>query len=263
MHAAAPAQLFVKQLSAVAGLFEKHGKRVMAYDDIMVKYPQIIPELPPGLIAVAWYYTSEDPTYKRWLGPLIAHQIPHIVQPGVTSYDDIAPDFDTTFENIDTFLAAGRRSGAIGMINSVWADDTQLLFRMSLPGMAYGAAAPWQSVPMDRANFFADYARLMYPAAIAPDIASALTNITIAETDVKKLLGEQSMFGLWEDPFSPTSYGQKTDLAENTRDRQVGFEGAMPRYEVVSSDVTWCYGPVRATSSSPAIVLRFHTDRIL
>jgi hypothetical protein len=58
-------------------------------------------------------------------------------------------------------------------------------------------------------------------------------------------------------------YGQKTDRAENTRDRQVGLEGAMPRYEVVSSDVTWCYGPVRATSSSPTIVLRFHTDRIL
>ena len=169
--AAEPAQLFVKQLSAVAGLFEKRGKRVMAYDDIMVKYPQVIPQLPPGLIAVAWYYTSEDPTYKRWLGPLIAHNVPHIVQPGVTSYDDIAPDNDTTFENIVS-LAAGRKSGALGLVNSVWADDAQ--FCMSLPGMAYGAAAPWQSVPMDRADFFSDYAQLMYPAAAAPDIASAL-----------------------------------------------------------------------------------------
>jgi hexosaminidase len=204
--AAASTELFVKQLAAVAGSFEKRGKHVMAYDDIMVKYPQIIPELPPGLIAVAWYYTSEDPTYKRWLGPLIAHHIPHVVQPGVSSYDNIAPDFDITFENIDTFLAAGLRSGALGLVNSVWADDAQLLFRMSLPGMAYGAAAPWQSVPMDRANFFSDYARVMYPAAIAPDIASALSNMTIAETDVGKLLDRQSMFGLWEDPFFPTYY---------------------------------------------------------
>jgi hypothetical protein len=206
--AAAPTELFVKQLGAVAGLFQKRGKHVMAYDDIMVKYPKIIPELPAGLIAVAWYYTSEDPTYKRWLGPLIEHKIPHIVQPGVTSYDEIAPDFDTTFENIDTFLAAGRRSGALGLVNSVWADDAQLLFRMSLPGMAYGAAAPWQSVPMDRANFFSEYARLMYPAAIAPNIASAMSNITTAETDLKKLFGNQTMFGLWEDPFFPTYYNK-------------------------------------------------------
>jgi hypothetical protein len=224
--AAAPTELFVKQLAAVAGSFQKRGKTVMAYDDIMVKYPKIIPELPPGLIAVAWYYTSEDPTYKRWLGPLIQHRIPHIVQPGVSSYDNITPDFDTSFENIDTFLAAGRRSGALGLINSIWADDAQLLFRMSLPGMAYGAAAPWQSVPMDRANFFSDYARLMYPAAIAPDMASALSNMTIAETDIEKLLGRQSMFGLWEDPFFPTYYNKLASHRQDLHNARIHAEQA-------------------------------------
>lgn len=200
--AAAPTALFVKQLKTVAGLFTKHGKQVMAYDDIMVKYPEMIPELPKGLIAVAWYYTSEDPTYKRWLGPLIAHNVPHFVQPGVMSYDNIAPDYDTTFANIDTFLAAGRHSGAQGLINSVWADGAQLFFRMSLPGMAYGAAAPWQTVPMDRTTFFSDYARAMYPANIAPDIAEALSNMSKSETHIQTVLGkEQTMFGLWEDPF--------------------------------------------------------------
>jgi hypothetical protein len=205
--AAAPAGLFVKQLTDVTRLFQNRGKHVMAYDDIMVKFPQIIPQLPQGLIAVAWYYTSEDPTYKRWLGPLIAHHIPHIVQPGVMSYDNIAPDYNTTFENIDTFLAAGRRSGALGLVNSVWADDAQLLFRMSLPGMAYGAAAPWQSTPMDRTHFFSEYASLMYPAAIAPDIASALGNMSEAEIDLQKVLGnEHTMFALWRDPFFPSYY---------------------------------------------------------
>lgn len=217
---AAPAGLFVKQLSAVAGLFQQRGKTVMAYDDIMVKYPQVIPQLPKGLIAVAWYYTSEDPTYKRWLGPLEQLHIPHVVQPGVTSYDDITPDNDTTFENIDTFLAAGRHSGAIGLVNSVWADDAQLLFRMSLPGIAYGAAAPWQSVPMDRTNFFSNYARQMYSASVAADLGSALAHMTMAQTAIKKLLGEQSMFGLWEDPFFPTWYNslaQHRDDLHQTR----------------------------------------------
>jgi hypothetical protein len=199
--ASAPTEVFVKQLTAVTDLFKKHGKHVMAYDDIMVKYQKIIPELPPGLIAVAWYYTSEDPTYGRWLNPLIANHIPHVVQPGVTSYDEIAPDFNTTFENIDTFLAAGRHSGAMGLVNSVWADDAQLLFRMSYPAMAYGAAAPWQSVPMDRKNFFTEYAQIIYPAAIAPDIATALANMAEAETDLKKLVEDQTMFALWDDPF--------------------------------------------------------------
>jgi len=225
--AAQPAELFVKQLGYVAGQFQKHGKHVMAYDDIVVKYPQVIPELPPGLIAVAWYYTSEDPTYQRWLAPLIAHNIPHFVQPGVTSYDDIVPDFDTTFENIDTFLAAGRRSGALGLINSVWADDAQLLMRMSMPAIAYGAVAPWQSIAMNRTDFFSEYARLMYPASIAADVASALTDLSIAETDVKKLLGDQSMFGLWEDPFFPGYYNQLAAHREDLHETRMHAERAL------------------------------------
>jgi len=50
---------------------------------------------------------------------------------------------------------------------------------------------------------------------------------------------------------------QKLDLAENTRDRQAGFEGAMP---TLRGDVTRCYVSVSSTCSSAAIVLRFHTD---
>jgi hexosaminidase len=225
--AAAPAGLFVKQLTDVTRLFQNRGKHVMAYDDIIVKFQQIIPKLPPGLIAVAWYYTSEDPTYKRWLGPLIANHIPHVVQPGVMSYDNIAPDYNTTFENIDTFLAAGRRSGALGLINSVWADDAQLLFRMSLPGMAYGAAAPWQSTPMDRENFFSNYASVMYPAAIAPDIALALSNMTAAETDLQKAVGnEQTMFALWEDPFFPHYYKSLATHGNDLHETRMNAEQA-------------------------------------
>ncbi len=203
---ATPTALFVKQLTAVTRLFQERGKHVFAWDDIMVKFPQIIPSLPSGLTAVAWYYTPEDPTYKRWLGPLVAHHVPHFVQPGVTSYDDITPDYDTTFKNIDTFLAAGRHSGALGLINSLWADDAQLFFRMSLPGLAYGAAAPWQSAPMDPNTFFSDYAAVMYPQSVAPEVASALENMSKAETEIQKLLGDQTMFALWWDPFFSAHY---------------------------------------------------------
>lgn len=110
-----PAQLFVNQLSNVARLFQQHSTQVMAWADIMVSYPDIVSELPPGLIAVPWHYDSKpDPQYRHWLEPLVARRVPHIVQPGVSSWAHITPDFDKTFANIDTFLAAGRESGALG-----------------------------------------------------------------------------------------------------------------------------------------------------
>jgi hypothetical protein len=224
--AAVPEGLFAKQLTTVAELFAKRGKHVMAYGDIIVKYPKIIPELPHGLIAVAWHSTSEDPTYKRQLGLLVANHIPHFVQPGVKSYSQVTPDNKTAYENIDTFLAAGRRSGALGLINSVWADDAQLLFRMSLPGIAYGAAAPWQSVPMDRADFFSDYARQMYSSTAAPDIASALREMTLAETDLQKVIGEQSMLSLWNDPFSAPYYNRLVVHREDLHEARMHAEQA-------------------------------------
>jgi hexosaminidase len=199
-------RLFVKQLADVTRLFQQRGKHVMAWADIMVRYPDIVAELPTGLIAVAWYYTADanDREYKHWLGPLVAKAVPHFVQPAVTSWAQIAPDFDTSFENIDTFIAAGRKSNALGVINSVWTDDGQVLLRMSFPGMAYGAAAAWQSTPLDRQHFFSDYARICYPSEISADVAAALEKLSQSETELQKVLGEPTQFALWEDPFFPT-----------------------------------------------------------
>ena len=70
---ATPAKLFIEQLNTVANGFEQHGRRVMAWGDIMVKFPDIVAQLPPGIIAGAWSYTATpDPEYKRWLAPLVA-----------------------------------------------------------------------------------------------------------------------------------------------------------------------------------------------
>src|SRR6185437_1666654 len=110
-----PVQLFIKQLAAVTNLFQAKGKTVMAYADIMVKFPGIVPRLPKGLIALPWWYEpTPDPEYKHWLDPLVAEHVPHIVTSGVTSWNQIAPDFTLSFANIDTFLAAGRKSHSLG-----------------------------------------------------------------------------------------------------------------------------------------------------
>jgi len=200
---ASATRLFIKQLTDVTRLFQQRGKQVMAWADIMVRYPNIVAELPPGLIAVAWYYSADpkDKEYKHWLGPLVAKSVPHFVQPGVTSWAQIAPDFDTSFENIDTFIAAGRQSKALGVINSLWTDDGQVLLRMSLPGMAYGAVAAWQSTPVDRSHFFSAYARRMYSAGISADVATALEKLSQSETELQKVLGEPTQVALWEDPL--------------------------------------------------------------
>jgi hexosaminidase len=227
---ATPTKLFVDQLNNVARLFEKRGKHVMAWADIMVKYPEILPQLPPGIIAVPWHYRAQpDPEYKQWLAPLVAGGVPHIVATGVTSWNQIAPDYDTTFDNIDTFLAAGRKSRALGLMDTVWTDDGQMLMRMSWPGIAYGAAAPWQSAAMDRETFFSDYAGLMYTAAIASDVAAALDDLRKAESTLQKVLGGSTMIALWRDPFDHRILKKCTKGESELRQARLLAEDAQER----------------------------------
>jgi len=223
---ATPAKLFVRQLGNVARLFQEHGKHVMLWGDIPIKYPEILAELPPGLIVVAWEYDPRDPEYKRWMEPISARHLPHFIASGVNSWDEIAPDFPLAFENIDTFLAAGRKSHTLGLMNTVWSDDGQLLIRPSWPAIAYGAAAPWQSSPLDRAHFFSDYASVLYAPPAAPDVAAALEALARAEVSLQKVLGQETMLELWNDPFDPQTSKRSTEHREDLRQTRLLAEDA-------------------------------------
>jgi hexosaminidase len=123
----------------------------------------------------------------------------------------VMPDYARSFENIDTFLASGRKSGTMGLINTIWTDDAQNLMRTAWPGIAYGAAAAWQSAPMEREAFFSDYARLTYAPAVAPEVTAALKDLTESELDVQKVLGDESMLALWTDPFLTATLKRTTE----------------------------------------------------
>ena len=201
-----PVKLFIDQLTAVTNLFQARGKTVMAYADIMVKFPGIVPRLPKGLIALPWWYEPiGDAESKRWLSPLVDAQVPHIVTSGVTSWDQIAPDFSLSFANIDTFIAAGRKSKALGLLNTTWTDDGQVLLQMSWPGIAYGAIAAWQQVPMRPDTFFSTYSHLQYPPQQASDFATALAELNLAETNLQNAIGRETMNELWQNPFRMAS----------------------------------------------------------
>lgn len=223
-----PVKLFIQQLNTVAHLFQERGKTVMAYADIMVKFPGIVAQLPHGIIALPWWYTAApDPEYHHWLDPLIANHIPNMVTPAVTSWDQIAPDFTTSFDNIDTLLVAGRRSHSIGLLNTVWTDDDQMLMQMSWPGMAYGAAAAWQQRPMDQHSFFTDYARLEFPTAVAPDMAAALGSLNAAEGDMQSALSVETTRDFWRDPFTQASLQELQGKYDVLRQGRLAAEDAL------------------------------------
>lgn len=90
-------------------------------------------------------------------------------------------------------------------MNTSWTDDGQTLLRTAWPAIAYGAAAAWQSAPIDKRAFLNNYAALTDLGSAAPEVASALDDLAQAEVAIQKALGDDSKLQFWDDPFAPAT----------------------------------------------------------
>ncbi len=226
------AELYRRHLDQVTGMVRAHGKRVLFWADIDAgarifnKYPQLVEKLPADVVPVPWYYAAK-PDYTRWVEPFGRANKPQVIAPGVTCWNEIFPDYPTTFTNIDGFIAGGRKYGAIGVINTGWTDDAQTIYRMALPGMAYGAAASWQAGPVDREAFFTTYSRQVYGDRVAADVGPALAALAEARALLADAIGTNTMHRFWEDPLEPGRLERATAKRDALRQARLRSEDAM------------------------------------
>ena len=160
------------------------------------------------------------------LEPFARLHVPQVVGTGIWAWDTIVPDFRVTFANIDGFLRDGRKLGAIGIINTNWSDDAQILYRMTQPGVAYGAIAAWQRDPVDGANFFRNYCSLIYGDEAGPEVALALQSLDQAQQAMSAALGSEDMFRLWDDAFAPGTLNRARSHVEDLRKARLEAETA-------------------------------------
>lgn len=230
-----PSSLYIERLKQTVALVEKAGKRPMFWADvqsgahIFQKYPDLFSQLPKSVIAVPWVYDPR-PDYSDFVAPFARQHIQQVVAPAIACYGQISPDFYYTFANIDGLVRDGRKSGALGVINTGWTDSGQMLYRASLPGMAYGAVAGWQTPPINQAQFFSDYSIQMYPAQAAADVAIALDKLSAAEATLAKTLGRgRTIQQIWADPFAPELLARAESSLAALREERLLAEDAQER----------------------------------
>jgi hypothetical protein len=223
-----PDQLYLEQLQRVADLVRQHGKTMLVWSDMLAKYPSLISKIPPGTIVVPWGYDAT--VYEPYWAPFATLPIPKIIATGVSIWNSIAPDFDVTFSNIDSFLAAGRAHGVLGLINTIWTDDILVLMRPAFPGITYGAAAAWQRDTMNREQFFENYARAVYPAPVSAEVAAGLRALTRAETHLSSAVGEETLRHLWDSPFAAPSLAKLHAHREDLRQARLEAEEAQGHF---------------------------------
>ncbi|MGH9664634.1 MAG: glycoside hydrolase family 20 zincin-like fold domain-containing protein, partial [Bryobacteraceae bacterium] len=225
-----PAKLYLDHLMRTSELVRRRGKRVLFWADVasgahlFEKYPQLAGSLPQGILPVPWNYrVAKD--YSMMLEPFQKARVPEIIATGIWAWETMAPNFQVTFSNIDGYVRDGRRYGTLGIINTNWADDAQILFRATEPGVAYGAIAGWQDAPIDRGRFWARYSAALYGDA-APDVAAAMESLSAAEQSMTAALGAEDMFRLWDDPFMPQVLSRARAHVSELRQARLDAEAA-------------------------------------
>lgn len=221
-----PEEIYLEMLKLTTDIVEKHGKRPMAWADMLQKYPSIIPKVSKKLVAVPWhYFPLTESQYEQLLSQFTKAGIEMMVQSAIMNYNWTVPAFEISFQNTDLLINAGKKHNATGFINSGWTDDTQTLMRMGYPDMAYGAVVSWQSEPNDRDDFFRKYTLAQYPPILAYQVEKALKSLMKAESLIRKSVGATHP-AFWANPFSEKYLKMVEINKENLHNGRLAAEDA-------------------------------------
>jgi hypothetical protein len=208
-----PFAAFVQVLQHIADRAQLHGKRIIYWADVenptstLRTHPQLVSSLPSNAISAPWKYdvlTNYDPFVK----PLADGGHPTLVTPAIFNWNEIFPDYHHTFANINGLVASGKKFNTLGVLNTGWTDCGQTLYRQSLPGIAFGAIAGWQSEPVNTNTFFSDYTALIYPADEAKEVNAAFEQLSQVEEMFEDILRGPTQHGFWHDPLQPGTLAQ-------------------------------------------------------
>jgi hypothetical protein len=121
----------------------RRGRRMMFWGDIILHYPELIPELPRDVIALNWGYEANHP-FEKEAAQFARAGIPFYVCPGTSTWMSLLGRHDNAFANLRAAARAGRRHGALGYLITDWGDGGHPQpLAVSYAPFLLGAALSW------------------------------------------------------------------------------------------------------------------------
>ncbi|MBI1290087.1 family 20 glycosylhydrolase [bacterium] len=145
-------RLYLSHINWLNDLSKKQGKRMMFWGDIVKEHEELIPEIPRDTILLNWgYFAGTD--YESC--KLFADAgLDFYVCPGTSGWVRFLNDVNNADLNIRRYAAAGKKYGAIGLLNTDWGDRGHINpLAGSLHGIALGAAMAWNPDAPDADEF--------------------------------------------------------------------------------------------------------------
>lgn len=131
-------RVYLEFLLKVAELVRKRGKRPMFWGDVILRHPELVPELPKDLVALDWGYEGNHP-FMDEAAKFAAAGLDFYVCPGTSSWNSLAGRVENMRENMIAAERAGHLHGAKGFMVTDWGDGGHWQpLAASLPGLILG-----------------------------------------------------------------------------------------------------------------------------
>ena len=119
------------------------GHSMLFWGDIVLHYPELVPELPTDVTPLVWGY-EEDHPFAEECSRFAESGLNFYVCPGTSSWLSIAGRTDNCLGNLRSAAKAGLASGAKGYLITDWGDQGHWQhLPVSYTGMLAGASFAW------------------------------------------------------------------------------------------------------------------------
>ncbi len=132
---------------------EKHGKRMNIWGDIVLKYPELIKDLPKDVVMLNWDYEVNGPHIPR-TKEFVDAGLPVLACPGTQAWQRHGTDLPKAIGNVSNFARIAKKYNIEGILNTDWGDfGNRNPLGVSLHGYAHGAAHSWNTKAVNDKTF--------------------------------------------------------------------------------------------------------------
>ena len=136
-------RVYLDYLKSILNDIQQRGRQPQFWGDIIVNHPDLVKELPRGVIALEWGYEASHP-FKEHAAQFNQAGVPFYVCPGTSSWNSLAGRSDNALGNLRNAAENGTSQGAIGYLITDWGDNGHWQVPpVSWLGFAAGAGFSW------------------------------------------------------------------------------------------------------------------------
>lgn len=136
-------RVYLDYVLAINAMLAERGKRMMLWGDILLHYPDLVPELPSDAIALNWGYEAGH-DWQGSSGLLQQSGVEHYVVAGTATFAALTGRWQNAKTNIEEAIDAVHQYAASGFYISEWGDFGHAQpWVAGFPGYLYAACLAW------------------------------------------------------------------------------------------------------------------------